>query len=401
MRSITSFADASVRPAADPRPLARWHDGAQTPLARVHAFARDPIHGAIFPGGRPAGRPDHRARARRSGPTSEGARRRSGASRRSGSSSCAPRRSPPCPSGDAVDVTLRVGNEREQLRRSPRRRRSGATAGASSSRCAGRMRAAAADDEPAPGEQREAARWSCGHEYLPTGVAASSVRYDDHVHFRIVDISRERDAAPHEPPEQVPHPRRAVRGDLRVPDGRERCESRSRVVNARVVRRRREEVPRARRHLRRCSIDAAASAIAQYLLRFGPGTSVRDAPRERFEPSTEPRVRLRLRPDRRRVPRGARAAPARVRARGQARPRGARRGHGGRLRRAVPDPGGASSGADRRQRAAHVPSRAGRCAQARRVPRAPGDPACTAIALVEVSKACTHPTSAAAISSTR
>ena len=39
-------------------------------------------------------------------------------------------------------------------------------------------------------EQRGCPRWSCGAEYVPTGIARNPARYGDFVHFRIADISR-------------------------------------------------------------------------------------------------------------------------------------------------------------------------------------------------------------------
>lgn len=39
-------------------------------------------------------------------------------------------------------------------------------------------------------DRRVGARWRCGPEYLPTGIAPSGVRYADFVHFRVVEISR-------------------------------------------------------------------------------------------------------------------------------------------------------------------------------------------------------------------
>src|SRR5512145_2519428 len=76
MRSITPFADASARPAAEPHPRPRRLDGGPDngSSVRVHAFVgRDPIHGAVSPADVRPGDPIT-ARVRvAGGPSSEGA----------------------------------------------------------------------------------------------------------------------------------------------------------------------------------------------------------------------------------------------------------------------------------------------------------------------------------------
>ena len=278
MRSITSFAGAGVRPAADPRPLARWHDGSPDD-SRVHAFARDPIHGAVSPADVRPGDPIT-ARVRvASGPTSEGP----AAVWRISPLGVELVRTAPLATvslGDAVDLTLRVGTSESSFTglrvaalRSDRGRELVALRWGD--------QAAAAGDEPAPGEKREAARWRCGQEYLPTGVAASSVSYDDHVHFRIVDISRSGMQLLTSLRNKYLIPGVRFEATCAFPAvGEVRIEIA--VVNARVVQRG-GKAQLALGAIYEVLGRRGRERIAQYLLRFGPGTSVRDLRANGFE----------------------------------------------------------------------------------------------------------------------
>lgn len=44
---------------------------------------------------------------------------------------------------------------------------------------------------PRSEERRTAKRWMCGSEYLPTGISANPLRFNDYIHFRIYDISKD------------------------------------------------------------------------------------------------------------------------------------------------------------------------------------------------------------------
>lgn len=183
-------------------------------------------------------------------------------------------------SGDALRVSLRVGDSvstfpsvRVAAVRSDARRE---LLSVSLVRAEAEL-----DGEAAAGEKRVAARWRCGQEYLPTGVAQNSVRYDDHVHFRIADISR--------------HGMQLVtslRNKFLVPGARFEAtcafptvgEVRlaMQVVNARVV----HGGGRAQLGLGVVyeAVDRRGrERIAQYVLRFGPGTSVRELRANGFE----------------------------------------------------------------------------------------------------------------------
>jgi predicted GNAT family N-acyltransferase len=87
--------------------------------------------------------------------------------------------------GGAVDVTLRIGASETTFR--------GARVVASRAE-QGRELVALRWPEPAPAapgsEKRAASRWSCCGDYVPTGVAPNAARFCDHLHFRIVEISR-------------------------------------------------------------------------------------------------------------------------------------------------------------------------------------------------------------------
>lgn len=190
MRSITPFADASARPAAEPHPPPRRLDGGPDDgsSVRVHAFVgRDPIHGPVSPADVRPGDPIT-ARVRvAGGPSSEGA----APVWRISPLGVELVRTAPLATvslGDAVDVRVRVGTSESRFTglrvaaiRSDRGRELVAL----------RWREPIEDEpEPAPEEKRLGSRFACEREWLPTGVTPSAARYDDQVHFRIVDISR-------------------------------------------------------------------------------------------------------------------------------------------------------------------------------------------------------------------
>lgn len=273
MRSITPYAGG--RPAAEPPP-ARLHDGADP--GRVHSLgARDPIHGAIVPADVRPGDPIG-ARVRTAGAPGEGGLAQVWRISPLGIELVRGGALAAASAGDAVDVRLRVGGSEsrfEGLRvaaiRSDRGRELVAL----------RWADAGQDDGAAPGERRDAARWSCGQEYLPTGVAASTVRYDDHVHFRVVDISRSGMQLLTSLRNKYLVPGVRFEASCTFPAvGEVRVELS--VVNARVVQRGGKA---------QLAIGAtyevigrgARERIAQYLLRFGPGTSVRELRANGFE----------------------------------------------------------------------------------------------------------------------
>jgi predicted GNAT family N-acyltransferase len=266
MRSPTSLADG-------------LEDGS---AARVHLLgARDPIHGTVTPADVRPGDPIS-ARVRTAGAPDEGA--------------AAPvwRISPlgvelvrtaplgAVSTGDAVDVTLRVGTSvssfsglRVAAIRSDRGRELVALRWASSG---------GADEGANRGERRDAARWSCGDEYLPTGVMQSSVRYDEHVHFRIVEISR-----------SGMQLLTSLRNKYLIPGVRfEATCAFPAVGEAKIsfqVARADVTVQRGKKYL---AVGATWSVrdrrvrdrVAQYLLRFGPGTTFRALRADAFEPTT-------------------------------------------------------------------------------------------------------------------
>ncbi len=88
--------------------------------------------------------------------------------------------------GDAADVTLRVGTSVATMR--------GARVVATPAERGRDLVALRWPQQPEAerrgGEKRAASRWTCGSDYVPTGVAPSAVRYSDHLRFRIVEISR-------------------------------------------------------------------------------------------------------------------------------------------------------------------------------------------------------------------
>jgi predicted GNAT family N-acyltransferase len=189
MRSITPLAAAGVRPAAEPRSLARLLDAdEEATAARVHPLgARDPIHGAISPADVRPGDPIF-ASVRSAGASGEGAE--ASVWRISPLGLDLVRTGPLAAAapGDAVDVTLRLGTSATSF---PALRVAAIRSDRGRELVALRWRERAEDEpEPAPAEKRVAWRFACEGEWLPTGVTPSAARYDDQVHFRIVDISR-------------------------------------------------------------------------------------------------------------------------------------------------------------------------------------------------------------------
>lgn len=275
MRSLTTpYARGAAAAAEQPAPR---FDGAEALRTRVPFVGpRDPVHGPIVP-----------ADVRTGDPIA------ASITLRDGSAVVAPvwRISPlgvdvvrtaalaSVEEGDALDLTLRVGDSVSAF---PCARVAAVRSDRDRELLALRLGAdAQPDGEAAPAEKREAARWGCGDEYLPTGVARSSVRYDDHVHFRIADISR-----------RGMRLVTSLRNKFLVPGVRfrARCafptlgeaEIAFSVVRAQVV------SDGCKRHLAvgvTWSVEDARARdrVARYLLRFGPGTSLRALRADGFE----------------------------------------------------------------------------------------------------------------------
>ncbi|HSD18923.1 MAG TPA: GNAT family N-acetyltransferase [Anaeromyxobacter sp.] len=250
--------------------------------ARVHPLgARDPIHGAIFPADVRPGDPII-ARVRTAGAPGEGAPapvwRISPLGVEFVRTAALAAASP----GDAVDVTLRVGKSESRFEGL----RVVATRGDRGRELVALRWSDACDsDERAPaGERRDAARWSCGHEYLPTGVAANSVRFDEHLHFRILDISRTGMRLVTSLRNKYLIPGVRLEATCAFPTVGE-VKISFRVVRAHVT------VEDGNKYL---AVGATWSVrdrrvrdrVAQYLLRFGPGTTLRALRADAFEPST-------------------------------------------------------------------------------------------------------------------
>jgi predicted GNAT family N-acyltransferase len=180
MRRFTSLA-------RDPAALGGEPDHV-TPVAGVGGVSpfdvRDPVHGVVSPADVRPGDPI-RARVRRGGVQEVGAQvwRISPFGvelvRTLALASVVP--------GDALDLTVHMGTSVSEFRKllvvSLREER-------------GREILALRWSHPAPralekvaGEQRDGSRWSCLPEYLPSGITPNAVRLYDHVHFRIADIS--------------------------------------------------------------------------------------------------------------------------------------------------------------------------------------------------------------------
>ncbi len=188
MRIPTSSADASARPDEDAAPPTRGFGASapEGPQARVHALGpRDPVHGPVLPGDVRPGDPVF-ARVRLAGTPGPGTSaqvwRMSPLGVELVRSTALAAVSP----GDALDLTLRVGGSASTF---------GALRVAAVRMDRGRAIVALrwsepAGDEGAPGEKRSASRFACERDWLPTGVTPNAVRYDDQIHFRIVDISR-------------------------------------------------------------------------------------------------------------------------------------------------------------------------------------------------------------------
>ncbi len=169
--------------------------------------------------------------------------------------------------GARVDLTLRLGDD---LLRFP------GLAIASSWEERGRTLVAARwCDAEGPGgdrsRRRDGARWRCGEDYLPTGMAANTVRFADWVHFRVADISRTGMRLLTSLRNKFLVPGFAFEGTCTFPTLGE-VQLALRVVHARVVQ-------QAGKELLSLGVTWSASGtrsaqtIGQYLLQFGPGAT--------------------------------------------------------------------------------------------------------------------------------
>jgi predicted GNAT family N-acyltransferase len=176
--------------------------------------------------------------------------------------------------GTPLDVTLRVGASVATFRGL-------AVAGTAMER--GRELIAlrwAANEPAAEGEKREASRWPCGADYTPTGITPNAVRYDDFVHFRVVDISRTGMQLHTSLRNKFLIPGVEFEATCNFPTlGQVRLDFR--VVHARVIQ-------EGTRRVLSVGVEYAAAdpsameIIGQYLLQFGPGASVKDLTAEGF-----------------------------------------------------------------------------------------------------------------------
>jgi predicted GNAT family N-acyltransferase len=243
-------------------------DGVDGATARVHPLAaRDPIHGAISPADVRPGDPvsAHVRVASRADELAAQVWRLSPLGvelvRSPALASVAP--------GDVLDVTLRVGAStttfaalRVAALRSDRGREILAV----------RWSEPAAKTEPSPDEKRGASRFLCEREWLPTGVAANAVRYDDRIHFRIVDISRDGMQLVTSLRNKFLIPGVEFSGTCTFPTMGQ-AEIRFQVVHARVVQ---HGATRSLALGVTWSVEdpGTRELVGQYLLQFGPGASV-------------------------------------------------------------------------------------------------------------------------------
>jgi predicted GNAT family N-acyltransferase len=139
---------------------------------------------------------------------------------------------------------------------------------------------AAEADEDA-GEKRAASRWTCGTEFVPTGVAPNAVRYDDFVHFRIVDISRTGMRLVTSLRNKFLLPGVSFEATVTFPTMGE-ARVAFRVVHARVVQEGAKKVL-ALGVTYALGSRRAGELIGQYLLQFGPGASLAQLRETGFE----------------------------------------------------------------------------------------------------------------------
>lgn len=135
------------------------------------------------------------------------------------------------------------------------------------------------DDDAA--EKRGASRWTCGAEFVPTGVAPNAVRYNDFVHFRIADISKSGMQLVTSLRNKFLIPGVSFEATVTFPTMGE-ARLGFRVVHTRVVQ------EGAKKYLGLgVTYDAggrrAGEMIGQYLLQFGPGASLKDLRATGFE----------------------------------------------------------------------------------------------------------------------
>jgi predicted GNAT family N-acyltransferase len=171
--------------------------------------------------------------------------------------------------GDAVDVTLRIGASETTLRDARV-----VAARAEHARELLGLRWPEPPGDPSGVEKRAASRWSCRGDYVPTGSAPNAARFCDHLHFRIVEISRTGMRLVTSLRNKFLVPGVSFEATCAFPTVGE-ARIGFRVVHARVVSFGGKKV---------LSLGTSFAAddprtlerIAQYLLRFGDGTTVED-----------------------------------------------------------------------------------------------------------------------------
>jgi hypothetical protein len=119
--------------------------------------------------------------------------------------------------------------------------------------------------------RRLGARWRCQPEYLPTGIAPCGVRFEDHVHFRVVEISRHGMQLLTSLRNKFLVPGTTLDATCSFPT-LEQVKIAFRVVQARVV----DDGGKAALSLGvtwEAQGGHSAEVIGQYLLQFGPGAT--------------------------------------------------------------------------------------------------------------------------------
>ncbi len=272
MRTTSAAAGAAEPPAPGEAevPAARRDPGGERPLAWRSAAVRDPIHGTVAPADVRAGDPVI-ARVRVPGTAGELAAQ----VWRISPLGAELVRTPALAAigvGRAIDLTIEIGASVAAFSglsvlalRAERGRELLAVRWADASGAG-----AALDDR----EKREASRWPCGDDYLPTGVAENAACYDDLVHFRVVEISRTGMRLLTSLRNKFLIPGVAFEAACAFPTMGE-ARVAFRVVHARVV----HQGPKRWLALGvtyTLPDPRSAELIGQYLLQFGPGASVQD-----------------------------------------------------------------------------------------------------------------------------
>jgi predicted GNAT family N-acyltransferase len=117
-------------------------------------------------------------------------------------------------------------------------------------------------------------RWACGSDFSPTGIAPSAVRYGDFVYFKVTDISSEGMQLENRLRNKYLLPGVTIESTCTFPTlGQVRLDLK--ILHARVAQRGRKSVLSL--GVRYTPLDARTTeTIGQYLLQFGAGATVQD-----------------------------------------------------------------------------------------------------------------------------